>query len=86
MPKRHELRGYWALHVDPFVIFYAIIGNKVVLTYFEHRDKVYQDAAKFAPRILTELRARLALEEAGISQDSFADFLEDIKKPKTKRK
>jgi mRNA-degrading endonuclease RelE of RelBE toxin-antitoxin system len=86
VPKRHELRGYRALHVDPFVIFYAIIGNKVVLTYFEHHDKVYQDAAKFAPRILTGLRARLALEEAGISQDSFADFLEDIKKPKTKRK
>jgi mRNA-degrading endonuclease RelE of RelBE toxin-antitoxin system len=86
VPKRHELRGYRALHVDPFVIFYAIIGNKIVLTYFEHHDKVYQDAAKFAPRLLTGLRARLALEEAGISQDSFADFLEDIKKPKTKRK
>jgi hypothetical protein len=74
------------LHVDPFVIFYAIIGNNVVLTYFEHHDKVYEDAAEFAPRILTELRARLALEEAGISPDSFADFLEEIRKRKIRSK
>lgn len=86
VPKCHELKGYRALHVDPFVIFYAIIGNNVVLAYFEHHDKVYEDAAKFAPRILTELRARLALEEAGISPDSFADLLEEIKKRKRRHK
>ena len=55
------------------------------MTYFEHYDKVYDDAAKFAPRILTELRARLALEVAGIYQDSFAGFLEEIKKTPDKK-
>jgi hypothetical protein len=47
---------------------------------------VYEDAAKFAPGILTELRARLALEDAGISENSFAGFLEEIKKRKTRSK
>lgn len=81
-PKRHELRGYRSLHVDPFVIFYAIIGDKVVLTYFEHHDKVYRDAIEFAPQLLTELRTRLALEDAEISPDSFNDFLRELKKRK----
>ncbi|MGA9097366.1 MAG: type II toxin-antitoxin system RelE/ParE family toxin [Methanotrichaceae archaeon] len=81
-PKRHELKGYRSLHVDPFVIFYVIIGDKVVLTYFEHHDKVYKDALEFAPQLLTELRTRLALEDTGISPDSFNDFLEELKKRK----
>ena len=29
VPKHHELKSYRTLHVDPFVIFYSIIGNKL---------------------------------------------------------
>ena len=81
-PKRNELKGFKSLHVDPFVIFYAIIGDRVVLTYFEHHDKVYKDAIEFAPQLLTELRTRLALKDADISPDSFNDFMEELKKRK----
>jgi mRNA-degrading endonuclease RelE of RelBE toxin-antitoxin system len=29
VPKRHELKGLSGVHVDPFVIIYAIIGDRI---------------------------------------------------------
>ncbi len=77
-PKRHFLKGYRAEHVDPFVIFYTVIEDRVVLVYFEHHDKVYRDANSFAPALLAELKTCRALDDVGLSTAQFMDFVELI--------
>jgi addiction module RelE/StbE family toxin len=58
IPKRHELKGLRGAHVDPFVIIYAIIADRIVFLHFDHHDKVYNAAAIFTPAQKTELMKR----------------------------
>jgi len=58
VPKRHELKGLRAVHVDPFVIIYAIIGGRIVFLHFDHHDQVYNADSIFSPSQMEELRKR----------------------------
>jgi len=58
VPKRHELKGLRGVHVDPFVIIYAIIGDRIVFLHFYHHDLVYNAASIFSPSQMEELRKR----------------------------
>jgi addiction module RelE/StbE family toxin len=58
VPKRHELKGLRAVHVDPFVIIYSIIGDRIVFLHFDHHDHVYNAASIFSPSQMEELRKR----------------------------
>jgi addiction module RelE/StbE family toxin len=58
VPKRHELKGLRGVHVDPFVIIYAIIGDRIVFLHFGHHDQVYDAASIFSPSQMEELRKR----------------------------
>ena len=58
VPKRNELKGLRGVHVDPFVIIYAIISDRIVFLHFDHHDRAYSAAAIFAPAQMAELRRR----------------------------
>ena len=40
-PKSYRLKGVRAVHVDPFVIAYMIIGDCIVFLYVGHHDEAY---------------------------------------------
>ncbi len=48
-PKGHELKGLRGVHIDPFVIIYAIVGTKVIFLHFDHHDKAYDASSIFTP-------------------------------------
>ncbi|MFZ2470577.1 MAG: type II toxin-antitoxin system RelE/ParE family toxin [Methanothrix sp.] len=58
VPKKHELKGLCGAHVDPFVIIYTIIGDRIVFLHFDHHDQVYNAATIFSPSQMEELRKR----------------------------
>ena len=58
VPKKNELKGLRGVHVDPFVIIYTIIGNKIVFLHFDHHDHVYDVKSIFTPAQMAELRMR----------------------------
>jgi len=41
-PLKHELRGEWAVYVKPYRLIYAMIGDRLYLLRFEHREDVYK--------------------------------------------
>ncbi len=58
VPKRHELKGLRGVHVDPFVIIYVIIGDRIVFLHFDHHDQAYNAASIFSPAQMEELKKR----------------------------
>ena len=58
VPKRHELKGLRGVHVDPFVIVYVIIGDRIVFLHFDHHDQLYDAASIFSPAQIDELKKR----------------------------
>jgi len=44
-PKRYRLKMARGVHVNPFVIVYMIVGDKIVFLWFDHRDQAYDKAA-----------------------------------------
>ena len=57
-PKKNELKGLRGVHVNPFVIIYTIIGNKIIFIHFDHHDNVYDANSIFTPGQMVELRMR----------------------------
>jgi len=46
------------MHVDPFVIIYATIADRIVFLHFDHHDQVYKEGAIFTPSQISELKMR----------------------------
>ncbi len=46
-PKCYELKGLWGDHVNPFVIIYAIVGNKIVFQHTEGRSNTMESPINF---------------------------------------
>lgn len=40
-PLRHHLKGRRRIHINPFVLVYSIVGDNIILHYYEHHDKAY---------------------------------------------
>jgi len=41
-PLRHELKGERAVYIKPYRLIYAMIGDRLFLLRFEHREDVYK--------------------------------------------
>jgi hypothetical protein len=39
------------VHVNPFVIVYMIIGDKIVFLWFDHHDQAYERAANVLEKL-----------------------------------
>ena len=76
-PKRHALRGLRSVHIDPFVVAYAIIKDTILLINFDHHDKVYEDTPKIIDSLLNDPRTVEALENAGVTPEEYALFLKN---------
>lgn len=40
-PLKHDLKGTWRIHLNPFVLVYSIEGDTVIFHYYEHHDDAY---------------------------------------------
>lgn len=45
VPKRYRLKMARGVHINPFVIVYMIVGDKIVFLWFDHHDRAYEKAA-----------------------------------------
>lgn len=50
-PKRYRLKMARGVHVNPFVIVYMIIGDKIVFLWFDHHDQAYDRAANVLEKL-----------------------------------
>jgi len=44
-PKKYRLKMARGVHVNPFVIVYMIVGDKIVFLWFDHHDQAYEKAS-----------------------------------------
>ena len=50
-PKRYRLKLARGVHVNPFVIVYMIVGDKIVFLWFDHHDQAYDKAASVLEKV-----------------------------------
>lgn len=50
-PKRYRLKLARGVHLNPFVIVYMIVGDKIVFLWFDHHDKAYDKAADILEKV-----------------------------------
>jgi len=81
-PKRHALRGLRSVHLDPFVIIYAIIKDSILLINFDEHDKAYDTTPQILDTLLGDSRTIEALENAGITPEEYARFMRSLGKRK----
>ncbi len=79
-PKRYALKGFRSVHLDPFVIIYAIIKDAVLLINLDEHDKAYDITPQILDTLLSDPRTIETLENAGITQEEFARFTKSIGK------
>ena len=55
-PKRHPLKGLCSVHIDPFVIIYAIIKDVVLLINFDEHDETYDATPSILNYLISDPR------------------------------
>ncbi len=53
-PKRYRLKMARGVHVNPFVIVYMIVGDKIVFLWFDHHDQAYDKAASILEKMASD--------------------------------
>lgn len=53
-PKKFKLKMARGIHVNPFVIVYMIVGDKIVFLWFDHHDRVYDKAAYILEKVASD--------------------------------
>lgn len=81
-PKRHALRGLRSVHVDPFVIIYAIVKDVVLLINFDDHDEAYDATPRILNNLLKDPKTIEALENAGITPTEYVQFIKSLRKKK----
>ena len=81
-PKRHALRGLRSVHVDPFVIIYAIVKDVVLLINFDDHDDAYDVTPLILNNLLNDPRTIESLENAGIMPKEYIQFMKSLRKKK----
>jgi mRNA-degrading endonuclease RelE of RelBE toxin-antitoxin system len=81
-PKRHALKGLRSVHIDPFVIIYAIIKDVVLLINFDEHDETYDATPSILNSLLHDPRTVEALVNAGITTKEYLQFMKSLKKKK----
>ena len=51
-PKKYRLKMTRGVHVNPFVIVYMIVGDKIVFLWFDHHDQAYDKAEHVLEKIV----------------------------------
>ena len=70
------------MHLDPFVIIYAIIKDTILLIDFNPHDKAYEVTPHILDALLNDPRTIEALENAGITPEEYTRFLKSLGKKK----
>ena len=81
-PKSHALKGLRSVHIDPFVIIYAIIKDVVLLINFDDHDEAYDATPSILNYLLSDPRTVEALENAGITTEEYTQFVKSLRKKK----
>jgi mRNA-degrading endonuclease RelE of RelBE toxin-antitoxin system len=81
-PKRHALKGLRSVHIDPFVIIYAIIKDVVLLINFDEHDETYDATPSILNSLLHDPRTAEALVNAGITTKEYLQFMKSLRKKK----
>ena len=81
-PKRHALKGLRSVHIDPFVIIYAIIKDVILLINFDEHDETYDATPSILNSLLHDPRTVEALVNAGITTKEYLQFMKSLKKKK----
>ena len=81
-PKSHALKGLCSVHVDPFVIIYAIINDVVLLVDFDDHDEAYDATPSIQNYLPSDPRTVEALETAGITIEEYIQFVKSLRKKK----
>jgi mRNA-degrading endonuclease RelE of RelBE toxin-antitoxin system len=50
-PKKYKLKMARGVHVNPFVIVYMIVGDKIIFLWFDHHDRAYEKACLVLEKI-----------------------------------
>ena len=53
-PKKYRLKMARGVHVNPFVIVYMIVGDKIVFLWFDHHDQAYDKAASILEKTASD--------------------------------
>ena len=53
-PKRYKLKMARGVHVNPFVIVYMIVGDKIVFIWFDRHDQAYDKAAYILEKVASD--------------------------------
>jgi len=53
-PKRYKLKMARGVHVNPFVIVYMTVGDKIVFIWFDHHDQAYDKAAYILEKVASD--------------------------------
>jgi hypothetical protein len=70
------------VHIDPFVIIYAIIKDVVLLINFDEHDETYDATPSILNSLLHDPRTVEALVNAGITTKEYLQFMKSLKKKK----
>ena len=81
-PKRHALKGLRSVHIDPFVIIYAIIKDVVLLINFDEHDESYDATPSILNSLLHDPRTIEALVNAGLTTEEYLQFMRSLRKKK----
>ena len=81
-PKRHALKGLRSVHIDPFVIIYAIIKDVVLLINFDEHDETYDATPSILNYLISDPRTVEALVNAGITTEEYLQFMKSLRKKK----
>jgi mRNA-degrading endonuclease RelE of RelBE toxin-antitoxin system len=81
-PKRHALKGLRSVHIDPFVIIYAIIKDVVLLINFDEHDETYDATPSILNSLLHDPRTVEALVNAGLTTEEYLQFMKSLRKKK----
>lgn len=68
------------MHIDPFVIIYAIIKDVVLLINFDEHDETYDATPSILNSLLSDPRTIEALENGGITTEEYLQFIKSLKK------
>jgi len=53
-PKRYRLKMARGVHVNPFMIVYMIVGDKLVFLWFDHHDQAYDKAVSILEKTASD--------------------------------
>jgi len=81
-PKRHDLLGLRSLHIDPFVIIYAIIKDVILLINFDEHDETYDATPSILNSLLSDPMTIEVLLNAGITTEEYLQFMKSLRKKK----